>query len=57
MPFFVKSTRNGKTHCGLTLSTRKLPCFNEIYELFYINKVKIVPDNIFEYLTPIALAH
>jgi hypothetical protein len=27
------------------------------YELFYKDKVKVVPDNIYDILTPIALAH
>jgi hypothetical protein len=38
-------------------STRQLPCFNELYELFYRNKIKVIPNNIYELLTPIALAH
>jgi len=34
-----------------------MPCLTEIRSLFYLNGVKIVPHNIFELLTPIALAH
>lgn len=37
--------------------TRSLPCFAELYSLFYVNKVKVVPENIYNLLTPIALAH
>lgn len=41
--------------------TRALPCLSEIYELFYpkgaVLKEKIIPSNIYELLTPIALAH
>jgi hypothetical protein len=34
-----------------------LPCLTELYSLFYINKVKVIPDNIYDLLSPIALAH
>ena len=34
-----------------------MPCLTELRELFYPNGVKIIPKNIFELLTPIALAH
>lgn len=37
--------------------TRVLPCFSELRSLFYVDGVKVVPINIFELLTPIALAH
>jgi hypothetical protein len=32
-------------------------CLTELYSLFYLNGVKIIPNNIYELLTPIALAH
>jgi hypothetical protein len=34
-----------------------LPCFTEILPLFYINNVKRIPENIYDLLTPVALAH
>jgi len=34
-----------------------MPCLTELHSLFYPNGVKIVPQNIYELLTPIALAH
>lgn len=34
-----------------------MPCRTELHSLFYINGVKIIPDNIFELLTPVGLAH
>jgi len=39
--------------------TRGLPCFIPFYEIFYLNGIKVIPDNIslFTYLTPIGLAH
>lgn len=57
LPFIVSSKRKGKINYGLAFSTRTLPCLNEAYDLFYKDRVKLVPDSIFEYLTPIALAH
>ena len=42
---------------GLQFSTRRYPCLNELYQSFYKNKIKIIPHNIYDLLTPIALAH
>ena len=57
LPALVPGIRNGKQFFGLHFFTRALPCFTELHNLFYINGVKIVPHNIFELLSPIALAH
>lgn len=58
MPKFrsMKKTNSPTTH-SLRFTTRSLPCFTEIYHLFYVNGVKIVPLDIYNLLTPIALAH
>jgi LAGLIDADG DNA endonuclease family len=53
----VKGERKGTITYGLQFSTRRYQCFNELYNLFYINKIKIIPDNIYDILTPIALAY
>lgn len=34
-----------------------MPCFNYYHELFYMNKVKIIPSNIGTMLTPLGLAY
>lgn len=34
-----------------------MPCFKEYQSLFYLNKIKIVPVDIYNLLTPVALAH
>lgn len=34
----------------------QLPCFNTFRDMFYIANVKIVPDNIYQLLTPRGLA-
>lgn len=33
------------------------PCFSELYDIFYVNGVKVVTENIYELLTPVAFAH
>lgn len=57
-PNISESNRLGKVYYGLVFFfTRTLPCFTELYQLFYINKVKVIPENIYNLLTPVALAH
>lgn len=34
-----------------------MPCLTEFYTLFYPQSVKVIPLDIFELLTPVALAH
>lgn len=55
--YVLKNIRKDKVHFALCFYTRGLPCFNELRSLFYINKVKIVPKDIYNLLTPVALAH
>ena len=33
------------------------PCFPKLCDIFYVNGVKVVPENIYELLTPVAFAH
>lgn len=42
---------------ALYFRTRGLPCLNQLRSLFYKDKVKIVPEDIYNLLTPVALAH
>ena len=48
---------NGKFFPYLSLSTRSLVCFSEIYSFFYVEGKKVVPYNIFELLTIEGLVH
>jgi len=50
-------SRFEKENISLEFFTRSMPCMTEFHSLFYPNGVKIVPYNIYELLTPIALAH
>uniref|UniRef100_UPI0023F518B2 LAGLIDADG homing endonuclease n=1 Tax=Cyathus striatus TaxID=68777 RepID=UPI0023F518B2 len=56
-PHIVRSKLNGKVFCGIEFVTRSLTCFTELYNDFYINKVKCVPTDIYNKLTIQGLAH
>jgi hypothetical protein len=56
-PSRTTGIRAGKPFFGLQFFSRSLPCFTELHSLFYSSGVKIIPDNIYELLTPVALAH
>ena len=49
--------KTGKSRFNLSFTTLALPCFNEIYENFYLDGKKIIPKNIAEYLTRVSLAY
>lgn len=42
---------------GLGFTTRTLPCITELYNIFYVNNKKIIPNNFYDLLTWEALAH
>lgn len=56
-PHITTGVRKGKPFSGLAFQTRQLPCLTDIYNLFYKNKTKVIPNNIYDLLTPVALAH
>ena len=49
--------RTGNIYTRITFRTFALPCFNEIYNLFYLEGVKTIPSNIGELLTGLSLAY
>lgn len=48
----VRDNRTKKTYSAISFTTMQLPGFNEFRDLFYKLNVKVVPDNIYELLTP-----
>jgi hypothetical protein len=52
----VKDNRTKKIYSAISFTTMQLPCFNVFKEMFYNLNVKIVPNNIYELLTPRGLA-
>jgi hypothetical protein len=55
--YFRRGNRLGIKFYSLSFFTRAMPCFTELHSLFYQNGVKIIPHDIYNLLTPIALAH
>jgi hypothetical protein len=53
----LRSCDRKKNRKRFRFSTFSLPCFNELYELFYVNGKKVIPSNIAELLTPLGLAY
>ena len=56
-PNLTSGVRAGNRFYGLQFCTRAMPCLTELRSLFYPEGVKIIPSNIYELLTPVALAH
>jgi LAGLIDADG DNA endonuclease family len=57
LPRLIIGKRNKTITFGVEFATRSLPCFITYLELFYVNNKKIIPENIYHLLDPIALAH
>jgi len=53
----LSNNKTGKIYSSIRFKTYSLPCFNELYILFYLDGRKIVPLNIAELLTPLVLAY
>ena len=56
-PSVSPDKRTGKIYGVVRFTTFTLPCFNELYNLFYVDGKKIVPSNIGELLTLHGLAY
>lgn len=48
----VRDNRTKKTYSAISFTTMQLPGFNEFRDIFYKLNVKVVPENIYELLTP-----
>jgi heme/copper-type cytochrome/quinol oxidase subunit 1 len=47
-PRITTDRLNGNIFKGVSLNTRVYPCFTELYHTFYVNRVKIVPLDLYE---------
>ena len=56
-PIVRNRERLNKQNIELQFFTRSMPYLTEIYVLFYPNKVKVIPLDIYNLLTLVALAH
>jgi len=52
----IRNNRTKKVYSAISFTTMQLPCFNIFKQMFYVFNVKIVPNNIYELLTPRGLA-
>lgn len=49
--------RTGKVYSAIYFQTYALPCFTELYNLFYLDGKKLVPLNMGDLLTPLGLCY
>lgn len=56
-PKLSVSYRLGRPSYILRIATRSMPCITELYNNYYLNKIKMIKPLIYFDLTPIALAH
>ncbi len=49
--------RTGKVYSSIYFHTYSLPCFEDLYNLFYGAGKKVIPQNIAELLTPLGLCY
>ena len=56
-PYITRTRLNGRIFKGIAFTTRTYPCFTEYYNIFYKNKIKIVPLELYEMMTYEVLAH
>lgn len=56
-PHLTTGVKKGIRSFGVEFFTRSLPCFTKLHKQFYNNNLKIIPKDIYNLLSPIALAH
>lgn len=57
MPIIAVTKLGAKSYLATVFQTRSYPVFLFLYNLFYVNKVKTISDELFHYINPIALAY
>lgn len=56
-PSVTKAILHKKVHYGLSFTTRSLDCITELYNWFYQDGKKIIPNNLYDLLTWEGLVH
>ena len=56
-PYFYLDNRTNKTYSFFQFKTYSIPYFTKLYNLWYINNIKVIPFEFIHLLTPLALAH
>lgn len=57
LPKYRNRSRYGLQLSSLTVTTRSLPILEEFYNKFYSKGKKVIPQDIYDLLSPISLAH
>lgn len=57
VPYCDNALVKNKQYFGIRMDSRAYPCFTILYNMFYKDKIKIVPADIYNLLTPVALAY
>lgn len=57
MPYPDNAKLKGKKYYGIRMDSRAYPCLTELYDMFYQGSKKLVPLDIYNLLTPMALAY
>jgi hypothetical protein len=52
----IPDKRTGIVYSTIAFKTRRFSCLTPYHNLFYLNGVKVIPNNIKDLLTPVALA-
>lgn len=56
LPHPLKGKKNNTITYSVQFLTRSLPCFTKLHSSWYNKGIKIIPNDIYDYLTPVALA-
>ena len=57
LPRYKTKNRNNRQTSSVAFATRSMPCLVEFFNGFYLNGKKVVPENIYNILAPVSLAH
>ena len=55
-PKLVKTQIKGREFYGIEITTRAIPCFTQLRDIFYRGRIKIIPENLYDLLTYEGLA-
>ncbi len=57
MPKIVSYSKNNKEIYAISFKSKNLSIFTQLYQLFYLNKIKIIPYTFYDLITPVSLAY
>jgi len=57
LPYLDSSVIKGVRHYNAKFTTRTYTVMNKLYDMFYVEGIKVVPQEIYHLLSPVALAH